>query len=160
MPCSISWLKSTRRSAIEHSRERLQQLAISRCAVRRLRQHCCQPTTEERVPGRLSGELHGQRNEPRGLACARTGTRDRGVLLAEREEEGALGGEVAIDRALRKTGGQRDLIQRRDVEATLGEQLQPSRNEQGPGFGLAPLMNDSHEYLGYLRGPTAQDSQA
>ena len=64
---------------------------------------------------------------------------------------------MSIDRALREAGGQRHLIERRDLEATLGEQLEPSRNEEGPGFGLATLVNDSHGYLGYLYGPYAQD---
>ena len=64
---------------------------------------------------------------------------------------------MTIDRALRESGGERDLIKRRDLKATLGEQLQPSRDEEGPGFGLATLMNDSHGYLGYFHGPYTQD---
>src|SRR6267143_5115803 len=157
MPCSISWLRSTRReSAIEHARERFQELAIGRCAVRRLRQHSRQPATQQRVTGRLGSKLNRQWNEPRGLSCARAGTSDRGVLLEEREQERTLGGEVAIDRALGESGSKCDLIQRRDLKATLGEQRQPSRNEEGPGFGFAALVNDSHGYLGYCLGPLPQ----
>src|SRR6267143_448529 len=160
MPCSISWLRSTRReSAIEHARERFQELAIGRCAVRRLRQHGRKPATQQRVTGRLGSKLNRQWNEPRGLSCARAGTSDRGILFEQREERGTLGGKMAIDGALGESGGQRHLIQRRDLEAALGEQLEPSRYEEGPGFGLATLVNDSHGYLGYLQGPYAQDGR-
>lgn len=64
---------------------------------------------------------------------------------------------MPIDRAFRESGRQRYLIQRCDLEASLGEQLEPSRDEEGTSFGFAALMNDSHEYPGYSQGPCAQD---
>src|SRR2546426_4576363 len=157
MPCSISWLRSTRRElAIEHASECFQQLTIGRCAIGRLRQHRCQPAPQEWITRRLGRKLHRQRNEPGSLTGARARPRHRSVLLEEREEEGTLGGEMAIDRALGESSRQRDFIERRDLEAPLREQLEPSRDEQCPGLSLAPLVNDSHGYLGYRLGPSAQ----
>src|SRR6266550_1406797 len=148
------------RSTGPYSRQRFEELPLGRGTVGRLREDGDEPATQERVARRLGGELHSQRNEPRRLPRTRTGAGDSGILLEEGEQKRALGGEVAVDRALRESGSQGDFIERRDLEATLGEQLEPCRDEKGPGLCLAALVNDSHEYPGYQQGPVAQDSEA
>src|SRR6266436_5265994 len=149
MPCSISWLKSTRRElAIEHASECFQQLTIGRCTIRRFGQHRGEPAPQQWITRRLGGKLHRQRNEPGSLAGARAGTRHRSVLLEEREEESTFGGEMAIDRALGESSSQRDFVERRDLEAPLCEQLEPGRDEQCRRFSFARLVKDSQGYLG------------
>ena len=66
---------------------------------------------------------------------------------------------MPVDGALGEPRRQGDLIQGGDLKTSLGEQLQSGRDEERPRFRLAPLVNDSHEYLGYCPEPSAQDSE-
>ena len=56
---------------------------------------------------------------------------------------------MPVDRAFREPRGECDLVQRRDLETPLGEQLEPGRDQERAGFGLPTLVDDSHGYLGY-----------
>jgi len=56
---------------------------------------------------------------------------------------------MPVDGALREAGSEGHLVQRHDLEAPLGEQLEPGGDEERAGFGFAALVNDSHGYLGY-----------
>ena len=64
---------------------------------------------------------------------------------------------MSIDCTLGEAGSERDFVEGGDFEAAFGEQLQPGRHEQSASLGLTSLVNDSHEYLGYLSAPLAQD---
>ena len=63
---------------------------------------------------------------------------------------------MPVNGALGEPRGQRDFVERRELESSLGEQLQAGGDQEAARFRFAPLMNDSHEYLGYSPGPTAQ----
>src|SRR5206468_337951 len=79
------------------------------------------------------------------------------VLLKQRQQEGPFRRKMPVDGPFGEACGEGDLVERRQFEAALGEQFQTGRNQQGPRFRLASLVNDSHGYLGYSSAPIAQD---
>lgn len=91
--------------------------------------------------------MQRQGNEPPRLACTGAGAGDGGVLLEQRQEECALGREMPIKRALGEAGRQRDLVERGELKATVGEQIESRRDQQGAGFYRATLVRDTHGYL-------------
>jgi len=67
---------------------------------------------------------------------------------------------MAVDGTFGKSSREGHFVERRQLEAALGEELESSGYEQGSSLRLAPLMNDSHGYLRYSRGPVAQGAAA
>jgi len=131
-------------------------LALRGRTVWSLGQDHGEPPPEQGVAGRLRGKLNGQRNEPGGLAGSGAGAGHGRVLLEQGEQERTFGGEMTVDGPFGKSSGEGHFVERRQLEAALGEELESSGHQQGSRFRLAPLMNDSHGYLRYSRGPVAQ----
>src|SRR5436309_9772040 len=69
-------------------RQGLEQPSFRSAPVRRFGEDHRKPPPEQRVAQRVSGEVNGDGDEPQCLSCSRSGTRDRGVLLEQGQEEG------------------------------------------------------------------------
>src|SRR6185436_10039271 len=131
-------------------------MTVRRPAIRRLGEHTGEAAPEEGIPGRLGSELNRERDEPGRLARGRAGAGDRRVLLEETQEKGALRGKLAVDRAFREAGRRRHVIQRGQLQAPFGKDLQARLDEHGPRLDFALLPDDSHAYLRYQQESLTQ----
>src|SRR2546425_12865921 len=75
-------------------------------------------------------------------ARARAG--DGGVLLEQGQEKRSLGGELAVDGALREARGVGHLIEAAELDGALSKHTQSRLEEEHPGLTLPPPADDTH----------------
>src|SRR2546427_399785 len=145
-----------RLSGREHTRHRLEQLPLRARPIGRFSEHYSEPAPQQRIAHRVGSELEREWCEPRRLARPCTGPRHGSVLLEQREHEGALGWELAVERPLREPRCLSHFIQRAQLDASLGEDPQTRVDQQRLRLRLAPRANDTHKNLRYLLASSLQ----
>src|SRR5437879_13862504 len=142
--------------------QRFEQWPFGAGAVGGIGQDHRQAAAQQRIALGAGGELQRERDEPLRPARSRSGAGHGRVLLEQRQEERAFGGELAVDRAFGESRGVRDLVEGDGIEAAFGEDGEPGLEQQRPSFSLTPALHDPHWYQGYPLGsesPTIKPSR-